>query len=229
MRATQDVGGSEEGLTRREFVVASAAVGAVGLPLFSAAAAVAPPTPHSVDLLVVGPDSVTFDDRETVIMDGAIAVNGNVIVWMGKAGDAASLFTAKDTVKASGQIAMPGMTDTHYHTAQQFLRGAKAYCVATLLDPLIPNDVASGRPQLVLCQSVGKTACSVDGGTGVLAANVGDPLPPYCDEVLSGELACPHIVRPDIRHLGSGKVSVDKQTWHFAIRHFRRAAQSRPA
>jgi 5-methylthioadenosine/S-adenosylhomocysteine deaminase len=124
MPATRDIDGSEEGLSRREFVVASAAVGAVALPVFGLAeAAVAPAPPHSVDLLVVGPDIVTFDDKDTVIMDGAIAVKGNVIVWMGKAGDAAGLFTAKDSVKASGQIAMPGMTDTHYHTAQQFLRG----------------------------------------------------------------------------------------------------------
>jgi len=124
MREMNDADGSDEGLTRREFVVAGIATGAVALPVFAAAevlAAAAPP--NSVDLLVMGPDIVTFDDNDTVIMDGAIAVNGNAIVWIGKAGDAARMFTAKDTVKASGQIAMPGMTDTHYHTAQQFLRG----------------------------------------------------------------------------------------------------------
>jgi len=112
------------GLTRREFITAGAIAGAATMSGFAFAQAMAPATPpRSIDLLVLGPDVVTYDDKDTVIMDGAIAVNGNAIVWVGKASEAAGMFTAKDTVKASGQIAMPGMTDTHYHTAQQFLRG----------------------------------------------------------------------------------------------------------
>jgi len=66
---------------------------------------------------------VTFDDADTIISDGAIAINGNAIAWIGKATDAKTMFTAKDTVNSAGLIAMPGSTDTHYHTAQQFLRG----------------------------------------------------------------------------------------------------------
>ena len=111
-------------MTRREFIAAGAAVGAVAAPGFAVAevfAPLAPPT--SVDLLILGPDVVTFDDKDTVVMNGAIAVKGNAIVWIGKASDAATMFTAKETMQASGLIAMPGMTDTHYHTAQQFLRG----------------------------------------------------------------------------------------------------------
>jgi 5-methylthioadenosine/S-adenosylhomocysteine deaminase len=113
-----------KGLTRREFLAAGAAAGTAAMPAFAVAEVFAPPAPPStIDLLILGPDIVTFDDKDTVIMDGAIAVKGNAIVWIGKASEAVSLFTAKDTVNASGQIAMPGMTDTHYHTAQQFLRG----------------------------------------------------------------------------------------------------------
>ena len=112
------------GLTRREFIAATAITSALAIPVFAKAevlGALLPP--KSCDLLIMGPDVVTFDDKDTVIMDGAIAVTGNKITWIGKASDAATMFTAKETLKASGQIAMPGMTDTHYHTAQQFLRG----------------------------------------------------------------------------------------------------------
>jgi len=113
-----------DGLSRREFIAAGAAAGAMALPgLAAAQPAASPGGPTAVDLLVIGPDIVTFDDADTVIMDGAIAVNGNAIVWLGRASDAAKLFKSRSTVQASGQIAMPGMTDTHYHTAQQFLRG----------------------------------------------------------------------------------------------------------
>ena len=112
------------GLTRRNFLAATIITGATALPGFAVAEVLAPPAPPtSVDLLVLGPDVVTFDDKDTVIMDGAIAVRGNAIVWIGKASEARSLFTPRDTINAGGQIAMPGMTDTHYHTAQQFLRG----------------------------------------------------------------------------------------------------------
>jgi len=80
----------------------------------------------AVDLLIHDADIVTFDDAGTVHVDGAIAVDGNSIVWMGKAADALKLFKAKNVIKAMGLTAMPGLTDTHYHTGQQLLRGKLA-------------------------------------------------------------------------------------------------------
>ncbi len=82
--------------------------------------------PRAVDLLISDADVVTFDDAETVISDGAIAVNGQAIVWIGKAIDAGTLFTAREVIRSAGLIAMPGLTDTHYHTGQQLLRGKLA-------------------------------------------------------------------------------------------------------
>lgn len=82
--------------------------------------------PLPVDLLITGADVVTFDDHDNVVLDGAIAILGNKIVWIGKASEAAALYAPKQTVKASGQIAMPGLIDAHYHTGQQLLRGKLA-------------------------------------------------------------------------------------------------------
>ena len=79
--------------------------------------------PLPIDLLISGCDIVTFDDQNTVIYDGAIAVKENAIIWLGKASEARMRFTSESVITASGQIAMPGMTDAHYHTAQQFLQG----------------------------------------------------------------------------------------------------------
>ncbi|MDE1163770.1 MAG: amidohydrolase family protein [Acidobacteriaceae bacterium] len=112
------------GLTRREFLAASAIAAVVAAPAVSRAevlGAFTPPT--NIDLLITGCDIVTFDDKDTVIADGAIAVKGNSIEWIGTAAEAATKYTPKETLKANGLIAMPGMTDTHMHTAQQFLRG----------------------------------------------------------------------------------------------------------
>jgi 5-methylthioadenosine/S-adenosylhomocysteine deaminase len=109
-------------VTRRESVSAGTATD--GLSSSSQLRdAEASPMPALVDLIIIGPDVVTFDDQNLVIPDGAIAVKGNAIVWIGKASEARSLFTAANTIDASRQIAMPGITDAHHHTAQQFLRG----------------------------------------------------------------------------------------------------------
>jgi 5-methylthioadenosine/S-adenosylhomocysteine deaminase len=123
MRDTvQDVQDQDQGLgtTRRRFITGALALTAPAITLADVAAGGAAP---DVDLLISGPDIVTFDDSDTVIASGAIAVKGNAIVWMGTAGDARGKFRARQTINAAGQLAMPGMTDTHFHTGQQFLRG----------------------------------------------------------------------------------------------------------
>jgi len=79
-----------------------------------------------IDLLITGADIVTFDDADTVLLNGAIAVGGNGIVWIGSSSDATRLYSAKETVDGSGMIAMPGLIDAHYHTGQQLLRGKLA-------------------------------------------------------------------------------------------------------
>jgi 5-methylthioadenosine/S-adenosylhomocysteine deaminase len=77
----------------------------------------------AVDLLITGMDIVTFDDKGTEVRDGAIVIRGNAIHWIGSAREAHAQFTAVETIRAAGMIAMPGFVDAHYHTAQQFLHG----------------------------------------------------------------------------------------------------------
>ena len=73
-----------------------------------------------VDLLIKGCHVVCFDPAETIIEDGAIAITGNTITWLGKSAEAPA---AKETLQARDTIAMPGLIDCHVHTAQQFLHG----------------------------------------------------------------------------------------------------------
>ena len=81
------------------------------------------PAPIKVDLLLSGCDVVTIDGKNQVIRDGAVAVKGNKITWIGKASAARRNVVAKSTIDGSGQIAMPGLIDGHVHTAQTLLRG----------------------------------------------------------------------------------------------------------
>jgi 5-methylthioadenosine/S-adenosylhomocysteine deaminase len=76
-----------------------------------------------IDLLITGPVVACFDVAGTLIPDGAIAVSGNKIAWLGSAAEAAGKFVAQDTLHAPDTIAMPGLIDCHVHTAQQFLHG----------------------------------------------------------------------------------------------------------
>ena len=79
--------------------------------------------PEKVDLLLSGCDVVTIDGKNSVIRDGAVAIKGNKIAWIGKASAAKRSVVAKSTIDGAGQIAMPGMIDGHVHTAQTLLRG----------------------------------------------------------------------------------------------------------
>ena len=80
-------------------------------------------TRNPVDLLVTGADIVCLDPGATVVSDGAIAITGNRLHWIGKKTEAARLFDPTETIDGSGMIAMPGLIDAHVHTAQHLLRG----------------------------------------------------------------------------------------------------------
>ena len=81
------------------------------------------PAPMKVDLLLSGCDVVTIDGKNRVIANGAVAIKGNKIAWIGKASAARRAVSATSTIDGSGQIAMPGLIDAHVHTAQTLLRG----------------------------------------------------------------------------------------------------------
>jgi len=127
--------------------------------------------PRSVDLLITDAHVLTFDDAGTVVRDGAIAIAGNSIAWIGKSAEAAQLFRAADTMRANGKIAMPGLIDCHVHTAQQFLRGKLASIghLGSLREPiwkryLIPFE--SGlEPEDVYCSGLTAYSSMISCGT----------------------------------------------------------------
>ena len=97
--------------------------------------------PVAVDLLLRGCAVVSMDAQGTQVADGAIAIKGQRIHWVGHARDANARVSAKSVIDARGMIAMPGLIDAHFHTAQQFLRG-KIVALArkrTLKNPVWKN------------------------------------------------------------------------------------------
>ncbi len=57
-----------------------------------------------------------------VIESAAIAIIGNMIVEIGSTNGLSRKYRAQEIIDATDCIAMPGMVDTHIHTAQQFER-----------------------------------------------------------------------------------------------------------
>ncbi|WP_128913023.1 amidohydrolase family protein [Granulicella sibirica] len=137
---------------------------------------------QEVSLLVTGADVVCFDDHETLVREGAIAIDGDSIVWIGAAREAADKFAAKDTIRATGMIAMPGFIDCHVHTAQQFLHGKlpSVQRKGELRSPmwqryLIPFE--SGlEPEDVYCSGLAAYSAMISSGTTCFL-EAGGPFP----------------------------------------------------
>lgn len=137
---------------------------------------------RDVDLLITGACVVTFDDAGSEIRDGSIAIAGNSIAWMGPTERSSDLFRAKETIDATGMIAMPGFVDAHVHTAQQFLHGKLSALrrQGELKNPvwtryLIPFE--SGlEPQDVYCSGLAGYASMISSGTTCFL-EAGGPFP----------------------------------------------------
>jgi 5-methylthioadenosine/S-adenosylhomocysteine deaminase len=71
---------------------------------------------------------VTMDPERRILTDGALAIQGNRIVEVGKTADLARRFAQLRPVSARGKIVLPGFIDTHVHNTQQLGRGLADEC-----------------------------------------------------------------------------------------------------
>ena len=78
---------------------------------------------QTVDILVTSGTVLTFDDKDTKLIDGALAVHGDRIVALGRRDELARTFEARETIDATGAIVMPGLINAHTHAAMTCFRG----------------------------------------------------------------------------------------------------------
>jgi len=76
-----------------------------------------------VDLLIVGGMVVTMNARREVIEDGAVAIDGDKIVAVGKRTEISKQYRAKRTINAAGKVVIPGLINTHGHVPMVLFRG----------------------------------------------------------------------------------------------------------
>ncbi|HSS21355.1 MAG TPA: amidohydrolase [Pyrinomonadaceae bacterium] len=76
-----------------------------------------------VDLLVLNGTLVTMDKDRRVIADAAIAIDHGRVVAAGSRHDLARLYTATQTVDATGKVIIPGLINGHTHIPMTLFRG----------------------------------------------------------------------------------------------------------
>ena len=76
-----------------------------------------------IDLIVLGQTVVTMDADDTIIEDGAIAINDGVIIAIGKREEIANKYSARKTIVGDDRVVLPGLVNGHSHAAMTLLRG----------------------------------------------------------------------------------------------------------
>jgi len=66
---------------------------------------------------------ITVDATRRIIKDGAVVIDGNRIVAVGKTNEITFDSSTDRIIDGRGKLAMPGIFDTHIHNAQQLGRG----------------------------------------------------------------------------------------------------------
>jgi 5-methylthioadenosine/S-adenosylhomocysteine deaminase len=81
------------------------------------------PDADAIDLIIEGEYIVTMDEGGNVIRDGAVAVDGGLIIDIGTASEINSRYNAKGRLPGENRIVMPGLINGHSHAAMTLLRG----------------------------------------------------------------------------------------------------------
>lgn len=66
---------------------------------------------------------LSMNPRREIITSGAVAVSGNQIEAVGKTREIIERYPEKRRINCNGNVLLPGLIDTHVHTAQAMLRG----------------------------------------------------------------------------------------------------------
>jgi 5-methylthioadenosine/S-adenosylhomocysteine deaminase len=80
-------------------------------------------TGDAIDMIIEGDYVVTMDDAGIVIENGAVAIDGGLILDIGAANDIAARYTADVRLDGADRIVMPGLINGHSHAAMTLLRG----------------------------------------------------------------------------------------------------------
>ncbi|MGB5336758.1 MAG: amidohydrolase [Woeseiaceae bacterium] len=76
-----------------------------------------------IDLIIRGDYVVSMDEAGTIVENGAVAVDENMIVAIGTADQILADYSAAQILEGEKRIVMPGLVNGHSHAAMTLLRG----------------------------------------------------------------------------------------------------------
>lgn len=146
-----------------------------------------PQKAQTIDTLIQNVHVVTFDEAGTIISDGAIAVHEGVIQEVGTTAELKAKYHPAERIFASGQIAMPGLTDAHIHTAQTLMRGllstlghTRSLRVPTWREYLVPFEASLSPDDVKLSGQLAYSSMLATGTTSFFES--GGPHPDHMAE-----------------------------------------------
>jgi 5-methylthioadenosine/S-adenosylhomocysteine deaminase len=77
----------------------------------------------AIDLIIEGDYVVTMDEAGTVVQNGAVAIDGGLIIAIGPAAEINDTYTANGHLDGDNRVVMPGLINGHSHAAMTLLRG----------------------------------------------------------------------------------------------------------
>jgi len=77
----------------------------------------------TIDLIIEGDYVVTMDESGMVVENGAVAIDGGLIIAIGPAAEINAGYSAEGHLAGSNRIVMPGLINGHSHAAMTLLRG----------------------------------------------------------------------------------------------------------
>jgi 5-methylthioadenosine/S-adenosylhomocysteine deaminase len=94
--------------------------------------------------LITDATVITVDEQRRIIKDGAVAIQDDEIVGVGKSSELRARFSGAEVIRASGKIVLPGLIDTHVHLTQTLARGLADQVTVPdwLYERILPYEVA---------------------------------------------------------------------------------------
>src|SRR3954462_5759 len=78
---------------------------------------------QTVDLIITGGTVLTMDGSRTLYENGALAVKGDAIVFVGSTSDVTARYTARQEIDARNSLILPGFINGHTHVPMTLFRG----------------------------------------------------------------------------------------------------------
>jgi 5-methylthioadenosine/S-adenosylhomocysteine deaminase len=77
----------------------------------------------TADILITGGTIVTLNEEDLIIVPGALAIDGDTIVALGRPEEILPYYRGRETIDAPSSLVMPGLINGHTHAAMTCFRG----------------------------------------------------------------------------------------------------------